>query len=135
MFSHVMMGARDLARMAAFRDAVLAPLGLSRRCEVQDDGGPPGTGRAAETRRPTFFVQEPFDGGCAGNGRTTAFLASSPAAVRAAHAAEPALAAGGADDGAPGECPRLGRACHGVCLRDSEGSRLHRGGLAAAAAG
>jgi hypothetical protein len=30
MFSHVMVGARDLARMGAFYDAVLAPLGLRR---------------------------------------------------------------------------------------------------------
>jgi catechol 2,3-dioxygenase-like lactoylglutathione lyase family enzyme len=135
MFSHVMVGARDLARMGAFYDAVLAPLGLGRRWEGQDDGGPPGIGWAAPgTRVPTFFVQEPFDRGPAGagNGCMVAFLAPSPAAVREAHAA--GLAAGGTDEGAPGERPQYGRGYYGAYLRDPEGNKLHvvhRGDLVA----
>jgi catechol 2,3-dioxygenase-like lactoylglutathione lyase family enzyme len=135
MFSHAMVGARDLARMGAFYDAVLAPLGLSRRWEGENDGGPPGIGWASPgTRAPTFFVQVPFDGrpASAGNGGMTAFLAPSPDAVRAAHAA--GLAAGGTDEGAPGERPRYGRGYYGAYLRDPEGNKLHvvhRGDLAA----
>ncbi|MBD0270463.1 MAG: VOC family protein [Acetobacteraceae bacterium] len=126
MFSHVMFGARDLARMGAFYDAVLAPLGLRRRWEGSDDGGPPGVGWAAPgTRVPTFFVQEPWDRtpASAGNGCMAAFLAPSQEAVRAAHAA--GLAAGGADEGAPGERPRYGRGYYGAYLRDPEGNKLH----------
>jgi hypothetical protein len=62
----------------------------------------------------------------------TAFLAPSPEAVRAAHAA--GLAAGGADEGAPGERPRYGRGYYGAYLRDPEGTKLHvvhRGDLSA----
>ena len=136
MFSHVTVGARDLARMGAFYDAVLAPLGLVRRWEGQDDGGPPGIGWAAPgTRVPTFFVQVPFDRApaSAGNGCMAAFLAPSPGAVRDAHAA--GLAAGGTDEGAPGERPRYGRGYYGAYLRDPEGNKVHvvhRGDLAAA---
>ena len=139
MFSHVMVGARDLARLGAFYDAVLAPLGFQRRREGEEDGGPPGIGWTAPgTRAPTFFVQEPFDHrpASAGNGCMVAFLAPSPEAVREAHAA--GLAAGGADEGAPGERPRYGRGYHGAYLRDPEGNKLHvvhRGDLAVAAEG
>ena len=135
MFSHVMVGARDLARMGAFYDAVLAPLGLARRWEGEGDGGPPGIGWAAPgSPLPTFLVQEPFDRrpASAGNGCMTAFLAPSPEAVRAAHAA--GLAAGGADEGAPGERPRYARGYYGAYLRDPEGNKLHvvhRGDLTA----
>jgi catechol 2,3-dioxygenase-like lactoylglutathione lyase family enzyme len=136
MFSHVMVGARDLARTCAFYDAVLAPLGLQRRWEGQDDGGPPGIGWAAPgSRVPTFFVQEPFDRqpASAGNGCMVAFLAPFPEAVGQAHAA--GLAAGGADEGAPGERLQYGRGYYGAYLRDPEGNKLHvvhRGDLAAA---
>ncbi len=135
MFSHVLVGARDLARMGAFYDAVLAPLGLRRRWEGEGDGGPPGIGWAAPgSPLPTFFVQEPFGRrpASAGNGCMTAFLAPSPEAVRAAHAA--GLAAGGADEGAPGERPRYARGYYGAYLRDPEGNKLHvvhRGDLTA----
>ena len=36
MFSHVNVGARDLPRLAAFYDAVLAPLGLARAGDGED---------------------------------------------------------------------------------------------------
>lgn len=126
MFSHVTVGARDLARMGAFYDAALAPLGLRRRWEGQEGGGPPGIGWAAPgVRLPTFVVTEPWDRApaSAGNGAMVAFLASSPEAVREAHAA--ALAAGGTDEGAPGERPRYGRGYFGAYLRDPEGNKLH----------
>lgn len=134
MFSHVMVGARDLKRMGAFYNAVLGPLGLTRRYEG-DDGGPPGIGWAAPGASvPTFLVQEPWDRApaSAGNGSMVAFLAPSPEAVREAHAA--GLAAGGADEGAPGERPRYARGYYGAYLRDPEGNKLHvvhRGDLAA----
>jgi catechol 2,3-dioxygenase-like lactoylglutathione lyase family enzyme len=36
MFSHIMIGARDLDTMVAFYDAVLAPLDLRRVVELDD---------------------------------------------------------------------------------------------------
>ena len=113
MFSHVLVGARGLARMGAFYDAVLAPIGLSRRWDGSD-GGPPGLGWAVPgTSMPTFFVPEPIDRGAAraGNGRMAVFLAPSPGAVRAAHLT--------------GERPHYGRGYHGAYLRDPGGNKLH----------
>ena len=123
MFSHVMVGARDLAAMARFYDAVLLPLGLERGPD--SSAGPRGICyRTPGTRRPTFDVQEPFDGQppSAGNGSMVAFLAPSRAAVEAAHAA--ALAHGGTDEGAPG--PRAyAPDYYGAYMRDPEGNKLH----------
>lgn len=134
MFSHVMVGARDLARLGAFYDAVVAPLGLKRHWQGVDDGGSPGIGWTAPgASTPSFLVQEPFDRqpASAGNGCMVAFLAPSPEAVREAHAA--GFAAGGTDEGAPGERPRYALGHYGAHLRDPEGSKLHviqRGDLA-----
>lgn len=135
MFSHVTVGARDLHRLARFYDAALAPLGLRRR-DVTPDGRPPAACRVgADAALPRFYVHVPFDGrpASAGNGCMVAFLAPSPEAVREAHTA--GLAAGGTDEGAPGERPQYGRGYHGAYLRDPEGNKLHvvpRGDLAAA---
>lgn len=125
LFSHVTLGCRELARAAAFYDALLAPLGLVRR-PVLPDGGPaaacwiePGRGL------PRFYVYEPYDGrpASAGNGVMVAFAAASPAAVDAAHAA--GLAAGGRDEGAPGPRPQYGAGYYGAYLRDPDGNKLH----------
>lgn len=138
MFSHVMVGARDLALMSAFYDAVLAPLGLTQR-PTTPDGGPPGACWAHPDRRlPHFFVQAPYDGApaSAGNGAMLAFLAPDHAAVDAAHAA--GLRAGGRDEGEPGPRPQYGQGYYGAYLRDPEGNKLHvvvRGDLDARPAG
>ena len=108
MFSHVTVGCDDLEAAARFYDAVLTRLGLVRR-EVFPDGGPPALCWARQrSPLPRFYVYRPFDGraATAGNGAMTAFLASAPAEVDAAHAA--GLASGGTDEGPPGERPRYG---------------------------
>jgi catechol 2,3-dioxygenase-like lactoylglutathione lyase family enzyme len=38
LFSHIQLGARDLPRMIAFYDAVLATLGLVRIVDTEDEG-------------------------------------------------------------------------------------------------
>ena len=130
MFSHVMVGARDLAAMARFYDAVLFPLGLERGPD--SSGGPRGVcWRVPGQRHPTFDVQEPFDGAppSPGNGCMVAFMAPSRQAVDAAHAA--ALAHGGTDEGAAGPRPRYAPDYYGAYMRDPEGNKLHvvhRGG-------
>lgn len=124
MFSHVMIGARDVAAMARFYDAVLIPLGLERGPD--STAGPKGVcWRAPGQRHPTFDVQEPFDGNppSAGNGCMVAFMAPSRAAVDAAHAA--ALRHGGTDEGAPGLRVRYAPDYYGSYMRDPEGNKLH----------
>jgi len=128
MFSHVTIGARDLKRLVAFYDAVLAPLGIAR-VMMNEEYGFAAWSREAEG--PRFFVTAPANGQQAapGNGTMTAFLAPSRAAVDAAHAA--ALAAGGTDEGAPGLRPHYAPDYYGAYMRDPEGNKVHavhRGG-------
>lgn len=52
-----------------------------------------------------------------------AFLAPDAEAVRQAHAA--GLAAGGADEGAPGPRPHYGDGYYGAYLRDPDGNKIH----------
>ena len=59
-----------------------------------------------------------------------AFLAPTPTAVDAAYSA--GMAAGGKDEGAPGERPNYGIGYYGAYLRDPDGNKihiLHRGDL------
>jgi catechol 2,3-dioxygenase-like lactoylglutathione lyase family enzyme len=106
MFSHVQVGARDLAAMVGFYAAVLGELGLVRVEDDADDGGPPGAMWGRPGRRwPQFVVQLPWNGlpASSGNGVQVSFAAPSRAAVDAAW--RTALAHGGADEGAPGLRP------------------------------
>ena len=125
MFSHVTVGCRDLARAAAFYDAVLIPLGLRRRA-VTPDGGPAAACWITPGQvLPRFYVFMPFDGRPAtvGNGSMTAFQAPSPGAVDAAHAA--GLAASGTCDGPPGPRSHYGPGYYGAYLRDPDGNKIH----------
>lgn len=83
MYSHIMVGANDLAESKAFYDATLGALGY-------------GPGRADDKNRvfwmtPTgiFSITKPINGddACHGNGATIGFAASSPQAADAWHAA------------------------------------------------
>jgi len=133
MFSHVTVGTTDLERSAAFYDAVLPHLGFVRRT-VTPDGGPSAACWVEPGRPlPRFYVYTPFDGQTAGvgNGSMVAFIAPSPDAVRAAHAA--GIRAGGRDEGAPGLRPHYGDGYFGGYLRDPDGNKVHivhRGDLA-----
>ncbi|MFM8409634.1 MAG: VOC family protein [Alphaproteobacteria bacterium] len=83
MFSHVMVGANDIAASKRFYDAVLGALGIP--AGVMDDKGrvfylsPAGI----------FAITTPINGApaTAANGGTVGFAASSPAAADAWHAA------------------------------------------------
>ena len=125
MFSHVTVGAQDLERAGRFYDAILLPLGLTRRA-VTPDGGPPALCWVMATAPlPRFYVYLPRNGepSTAGNGCMVAFLATSEAAVAAAYAA--GLAAGGTGEGAPGPRPHYGAGYFGAYLRDPEGNKVH----------
>ncbi|MGY2052020.1 VOC family protein [Methylobacterium sp. JK268] len=124
MFSHVMVGVRDLGRAARFYDAVLAPLGLKQR-PVTPDGGAPSLCWVGDDVLPRFYACLPFDGAPSGvgNGSMVAFLAPAEAAVTASHMA--GLATGGTDEGAPGPRPHYGRGYFGAYLRDPDGNKIH----------
>jgi catechol 2,3-dioxygenase-like lactoylglutathione lyase family enzyme len=124
MFSHIQIGARDLATMITFYDAVLTTLGLVRMPD-EDDGGPAGAGWRLPGRKwPQFFVQLPFNGLPAtwGNGTQVSFAARSQKQVQAAW--EAAMAMGGKDEGAPGLRPQYSEDYFGAYCRDPEGNKL-----------
>ncbi len=120
MFSHVCVGVADVARAVAFYDGVLAPLGVTRFVTEADVAG-----WRMEAGGAAFYVGRPFDGGppTPGNGTMAAFMAPSPEAVDAAHAA--ALAAGGACEGPPGARPQYGEGYYGAYFRDLDGNKVH----------
>lgn len=125
MFSHLMVGTRDLARAEAFYDAVLLPIGLKRRQVIPDGGPASACWVAPDQPLPRFYVTLPFNrqDASAGNGTMIAFLAPNPAAVDAAYRG--GMAAGGSDEGAPGERTHYGAGYYGAYLRDPDGNKVH----------
>ena len=123
--NRITVGCHDLSRAVRFYDAVLIPLGLSRR-PVAADGGPDAAcwGYPGQDL-PSFYVYMPFNRRPlkVANNCIVSFLASSPAAVDAAYAA--ALASGGTDAGPPGQEPHHGDGHVGACVRDPDGNKLH----------
>jgi catechol 2,3-dioxygenase-like lactoylglutathione lyase family enzyme len=95
MIDHTGIGVAEMARSAAFYDAALGALGLHRHTELPDHNGI-GYG----VSHPIFWIDRFHP---AGARQHTAFRATSRAAVDAFHAA--AIAAGGTNNGAPGERP------------------------------
>jgi catechol 2,3-dioxygenase-like lactoylglutathione lyase family enzyme len=122
MIGYVTLGSNDFERSLSFYDAVLAVLDVERTFSndhLQGYGGP-GEG-------PMLAIATPFDGkaATAGNGTMVALVAPTRDRVDAVHRA--ALAAGGADEGAPG---LRGKAFYAAYFRDPDGNKLcayHRG--------
>lgn len=115
-FSHVFLGAADVAASAKFYDAALAPLGVKNM-------GPFGNGIILYGKdKPAFLIGKPGNGQAASsNGATVGFAAASPADVDAFHAA--GLANGGSDEGAPGARSHLPGA-YAAYLRDPAGNKV-----------
>ena len=123
MFSHVMVGASDLARARTFYDAALGALGIR-------------PGREAQKRLfwvaggSTFMVTQPLDGreASGANGGTIGFAAASSEAVDAFHAA--AVAEGGTSiEEPPGWRDNPFGRLYLAYVRDPEGNKicaLHR---------
>lgn len=95
MIDHTGIGVSDMARAAAFYDAALGALGLTRVMEMPADTGLAGIGYGVS--HPVWWIDlfHPH-----GQRQHTAFVAKDHETVRAFHRA--ALAAGGTDNGAPG---------------------------------
>lgn len=123
MIAYVTVGADDLDAARAFYCALLPALGygLSEGPEGLSFALPPGEGPQA---LPDFYVKPTFDGrpASAGNGAMVAFEARDQAQVRRLHAA--GLAAGGADEGAPGFRAAYGPRFYVGYLRDPQGNKL-----------
>lgn len=115
-FSHVMLGAKDLDKSVAFYDAVLAPLGVKNL-------GPFGENWMLYGKdKPAFLVVRPGNGEApSSNGVTVGFAAAKPAEVDAFHSA--GLSAGGTDEGAPGPRTHLPGA-YAAYLRDPGGNKV-----------
>ena len=119
MFSHIMLGANDVAESKVFYDAILGALGH-------------GPGVIDEKGRCFYFTDtgilaltKPIDGqpACHGNGSTIGFAATSPELADAWHAA--GLANGGTDcEDPPGVREGGGRKLYLAYLRDPSGNKL-----------
>ena len=117
MLSHSMLGTNDLERAVAFYDQVLELFGATRVF---------ATPRlvAWGTKGPEFIVGLPHDGQPAtvGNGTMVALSAPTRAMVGEVHAK--ALAAGGADEGAPGVRGADENGFYGAYFRDIDGHKV-----------
>jgi catechol 2,3-dioxygenase-like lactoylglutathione lyase family enzyme len=124
MFSHVMVGADDIAAAKTFYDAVLGTLGVP-------EGATDDRGRLwYRTPRGVFAIGKPLDGNPAttANGATIGFLARTPEAVHAWH--EAGVAHGGTScEDPPGERVNPFGRLYLAYLRDPAGNKicaLHR---------
>jgi catechol 2,3-dioxygenase-like lactoylglutathione lyase family enzyme len=116
MIGYVTLGTNDLARAAAFYDALLAEVGATRLWEFDR-----GIGWGTSDEAPNLSVMTPFDGRSAsiGNGVMVALAAPTREVVDRVHAK--ALALGGRDEGAAG---LRGDTFYAGYFRDLDGNKL-----------
>ena len=118
MIGYVTLGTNDLARAAAFYDAIAKEFGVGRMMEFETfiawgkPGGAPG-----------IAATQPFDGEVAsvGNGTMVALEVDEPAKVHTVY--DVAIAHGGSDEGAPG--PRGDDGFYAGYFRDPDGNKLN----------
>jgi catechol 2,3-dioxygenase-like lactoylglutathione lyase family enzyme len=119
MLDHLTLGVADLARAVAFYDKALAPLGVARLVMVTPEtAGATGFAGYGE-ERPYFWIGERTGPRA---GVHVAFAAADRRTVDAFHAA--ALAAGGADNGAPGLRPQYHVDYYGAFVLDPDGNNV-----------
>lgn len=117
MLDHVSIPVSDLGRSCAFYDAVLEPLGVSRRIERVGAVGY-GTGLV-----PGFWLLVREAGSATpGPGLHVCFRARSAEQVHAFH--EAGLARGAEDAGAPGPRPHYTAGFYGAFLIDPDGYKV-----------
>ena len=125
MFSHVMVGADDVAASKKFYDAVLGTLGIP-------EGRADPKGRIFyRTKTGVFGISRPIDGeaACHANGGTIGFACDTPEKVKAFHDA--AVATGGKSIEDPPGWREGPAKLYLAYVRDPYGNKicaLHRGG-------
>lgn len=119
MFDHMGISVTDWAKAVRFYDAALGPLGASLLFMVPEEhtGGTKVGGYGRD--RPQFWLSE---GAAAKSPLHVAFEAADHAAVDAFY--EAAMAAGGADNGAPGPRPHYHEHYYGAFVRDPDGNNI-----------
>jgi len=117
---HVSIAVADLARSAAFYDAVLATVGLRRR---KERAGSIGWG-PDDVAPPVFWIHERRGARAAtpGLGLHVSFHARNRDEVHAFHST--ALAKGGRDAGAPGPRPEYTAGFYGTFALDPDGTKI-----------
>ncbi|MCW2337650.1 catechol 2,3-dioxygenase-like lactoylglutathione lyase family enzyme [Sphingobium sp. B2D3A] len=117
MFTHIMVGAKDLAQSAKFYDAVLGALGAGAGHNIGDRAFYSHNGG-------TFGIISPINGEPAthANGGTIGFAAADKDQVDAFHAA--GVANGGTSEGEPGKRPQAPGNAYGAYLRDPTGNKI-----------
>jgi catechol 2,3-dioxygenase-like lactoylglutathione lyase family enzyme len=118
MLGHLSFGVEDLARAAAFYDAVMAPIGWVR---VWDSAKGVGYGPSGGGDKLALFAW-PGQVVAPGPGFHVAFDAPARAAVDAFHAA--AMAHGGRDLGAPGLRAHYGPTYYAAFVMDPDGYKI-----------
>ena len=127
MIDHTGIGVADVARSAAFYDAVLGALGLRRAVQLPPHVGSDGVGYGVD--HPVFWIDRFHPHGVK---QHTAFVAKSRTDVDAFH--EAALKAGGTENGPPGlRDTKLGypRGYYAAFVLDPDGNNIEavfRGG-------
>ncbi len=119
MFSHVFVGANDIAASKKFYDATLAALGIP-------EGKADPNGRVFyRTKTGLFGLTKPIDGkaACHANGGTIGFAADTPEKVKAFHDA--GVANGGTSiEDAPGWRENGAMKLYLAYLRDPDGNKI-----------
>ena len=121
MIGYVMLGTNDVPRAKAFYDPILGLFGASVLAAYSSDNR---VFYSAGAGQPMIAITKPHDGSAAsvGNGTMVALPATTRALVDQAYAK--AIAAGGADEGAPGVRGPNPNGFYGAYFRDPDGNKI-----------
>jgi predicted lactoylglutathione lyase len=116
MIGYVTLGVNDIEAAKGFYDKALAGLGAKRAFSNERMQG-----YASRVSPVQLMICAPYDGGraTAGNGTMVSLVAASHEMVDRVH--KDALAAGGKDEGAPGD---RGNGFYGAYFRDPDGNKI-----------
>ena len=122
MFAHYTQGSNNLSIAAQFYDLVLAPLGIQRRDDINDEVI---CYVSSDKHAPRFFLVAPFnnDKATVGNGTMIAFHAANRNQVDESY--QNGINSGGTDEGAPGNRLQYADGYYGAYLRDPDGNKIH----------
>ena len=122
MYSHINVGTSSIEKAVNFYDAVLMPLGISRKFIDNERGW--AAWQNKDNDRPLFIVGLPVNDGpqSAGNGQMVAFLANSREQVDSCYGI--AIRMGAMSEGCPGLRPENHPDYYGGYFRDLDGNKI-----------